>query len=71
MRLIKQRNANGDLVSYQYPHRHRKLPPSPTITPEMVAYSYKVGIVQAADFYKVPTYYIIKARNEANTLSPS
>jgi hypothetical protein len=53
---------NGKMY-YTYPHK-RKLPPAPTITAEMVAYSYKFGIQQTADLCKVSTYHITKARNE-------
>lgn len=52
-------------IYYVYPKTY-KLPPPPEITEEMISFSHKVGIVQAADRFNVPTYYLTRARNEHN-----
>lgn len=58
-------------VVYVYPHKHKLPYPKPEITEEMISFSHKVGLVQAADRFNVPRYYLLKARNELHSRSPS
>lgn len=69
MKYTNKLTRDGKLV-YVYPYKHKR-PKAPTVTDQMVAFSYKVGIVQAADLFKVSTYHITKARNELHSRSPS
>lgn len=58
-------------VVYLYPHKHKLPYPKPEITEEMISFSRKVGLVQAADRFSVTPYQIQKARNELHSRSPS